>query len=162
MTTSRLLVLLACVLVGAVSCSGRASPLYTADRSASDSELPVVNRDDLLNEISIYHGVPYRLGGTRITGVDCSGLVQAVFGSLGVDLPRTAVEQFAQGRPISERSVRTGDLVFFGKPPDHVGIAISNSQVVHASVSKGVIIDSLEDLDRAMNASGYRRVVRLK
>ena len=162
MNTSRLLVLLACVLMGAVSCSGRASPLYTTDRSASDSELPVVKRDDLLNEISIYHGVPYRSGGTRITGVDCSGLVQAVFGSLGVDLPRTVAEQYAQGRPISERSVRTGDLVFFGKPPDHVGMAISNTEVIHASVSRGVVIDSIDDLDRAMDASGYRRVVRLK
>jgi cell wall-associated NlpC family hydrolase len=160
--TSRLLVLLACVFMGAVSCSGMASPLYTSDRSASDSELPVVKRDDLLNEISIYHGVPFRSGGTRITGVDCSGLVQAVFGSLGVDLPRTVAEQIAQGRPISERSVRTGDLVFFGKPPDHVGMAISNTEVVHASVSRGVVIDSIDDLDRAMDASGYRRVVRLK
>jgi len=162
MNTSGLLVLLACVFMAAVSCSGMASPLYTTDTSASDSELPVVKRDDLLNEMSIYHGVPYRLGGTRITGVDCSGLVQAVYNSLGVDLPRTVAEQLGEGRQISERSVRTGDLVFFGKPPDHVGIAISNTEVVHASVTRGVVIDSIDDLDRAMDASGYRRVVRLK
>jgi cell wall-associated NlpC family hydrolase len=158
----RNLLVLACALLAAVSCSGRASPIYTSDRTASDSELPVVNRDDLLNEISIYHGVPYRSGGTRITGVDCSGLVQAVYGSLGVDLPRTVAEQFGQGKPTSRRSVRTGDLVFFGKPPDHVGIAISNTEVVHASASRGVVIDSIEELDRAMDASGFRRVVRLK
>lgn len=162
MNKSRSLILLACLLVGTVACSGRSSPLYTTDRSASDSDLPVVNRDDLLNELSIYHGVPYRSGGTRITGVDCSGLVQAVFNSVGVDLPRTAVEQFAQGRPIGKGSVRTGDLVFFGKPPDHVGVAISNKEVVHASVSRGVVVDSIEDLDQSMNASGYRRIVRLK
>jgi cell wall-associated NlpC family hydrolase len=162
MKTSSLLLVILCVLAAALSCSSRSSPLYTADRSASDSELPVVTRDDLLNEVSIYHGVPYRSGGTRITGVDCSGLVKAVFGSLGVDLARTVVEQFAEGRPISGRSVRTGDLVFFGKPPDHVGIAISNTEVVHASVSRGVVVDSIEDLDRVMDASGYRRVVRLK
>ena len=162
MSIRRLLILLACVFLGIVACSGRSSPLYTADRSASDSDLPVVNRDDLLNELSIYHGVPYRSGGSRITGVDCSGLVQAVFSSLGVDLPRTAVEQFAQGRPIGRGSVRTGDLVFFGKPPNHVGVAISNSEIVHASASRGVVVDAIEDLDRAMKASGYRRVVRLK
>lgn len=162
MTERRLLVALACVLIAAVSCSGRASPIYTTERTASDSELPTVRRDDLLNELSIYHGVPYRSGGTRITGVDCSGLVVAVFSSVGVDLPRTVAEQFGQGRPVSGRSVRTGDLVFFGKPPDHVGIAISNSEVVHSSVSRGVVIDSIEDLDRAMGASGNRRVVRLK
>jgi cell wall-associated NlpC family hydrolase len=162
MTMQRLLLVLACGLIAAVSCSGRASPIYTTDRAASDSELPAVRRDDLLNEISIYHGVPYRSGGARITGVDCSGLVVAVFGSLGLDLPRTVAEQFSQGRPISRRSVRTGDLVFLGRPPDHVGIAISNGEVVHASVSRGVVIDSIEDLDRAMGASGYRRIVRLK
>ena len=162
MTAGRLLVIAACALIGVVSCSGRASPVYTTDRSASDAELPVVRRDDLLNEISVYHGVPYRSGGTRITGVDCSGLVQAVFGSLGVDLPRTVAEQFAAGRPVGRGSVRTGDLVFFGKPPDHVGIAISRSEVIHASASRGVVIDSIEDLDRSMNASGYRRIVRLR
>lgn len=162
MTKERLLLLAACAILAAVSCSGRASPLYTSDTSASDSDLSVVNRDDLLNEISIYHGVPYRSGGTRITGVDCSGLVQAVFGSLGVSLPRTVAEQFTQGRPTSRRSVRTGDLVFFGRPPDHVGIAISRTEVVHASASRGVVIDSIEELDRAMGASGCRRVVRLK
>jgi len=86
----------------------------------------------------------------------------AVFGSLGVDMPRTAVEQFAAGRPISRRSLRTGDLVFFGKPPNHVGIAISGREVVHASISRGVVVDSVEDLDRALSVSGYRRVVRLK
>jgi cell wall-associated NlpC family hydrolase len=161
-TLSRLLVILACALISAVSCSGRASPVYTTDRSASDADLPVVRRDDLLNEISIYHGVPYRSGGTRITGVDCSGLILAIYGSLGVDLPRTVAEQFAQGRSISRRSVRTGDLVFFGRPPDHAGIAISNTEVIHASPSRGVVIDSLEDLDRSMHTSGYRRVVRLK
>lgn len=162
MIVRRLLVALACALVAAVSCSGRASPVYTNERSASDADLPVIKRDDLLNEVSIYHGVPYRSGGTRITGVDCSGLILAVYGSLGVDMPRTVADQFAQGRPISRRSVRTGDLVFFGKPPDHVGIAISSSEVIHASVSRGVVIDSIEDLDRSMHTFGYRRVVRLK
>ena len=162
MKTRKMFHFAACVLIGLLSCSGRASPIYTADRWASDSDLPIVNRDDLLNEISIYHGVPYRSGGTSITGVDCSGLVYAVFSSLGVEVPRTAAEQFTLGRPISRASVRTGDLVFFGKPPDHVAIAISDSEMVHASASRGVVIDSLEDLDRMMNASAYRRVVRLK
>ncbi len=162
MIVRRVLVALACALIAAVSCSGRASPVYTNERGASDADLPVVKRDDLLNEVSIYHGVPYRSGGTRITGVDCSGLILAVYGSLGVEMPRTVADQFAQGRPISRRSVRTGDLVFFGKPPDHVGIAISSSEVIHASVSTGVVIDSIEDLDRSMHAFGYRRVVRLK
>lgn len=162
MIVRRLLVALACALIAAVSCSGRASPVYTNERSASDADLPVVKRDDLLNEVSIYHGAPYRSGGTRITGVDCSGLILAVYGSLGVEMPRTVADQFAQGRPISRRSVRTGDLVFFGKPPDHVGIAISSTEVIHASASRGVVIDSIEDLDRSMHAFGYRRVVRLK
>jgi cell wall-associated NlpC family hydrolase len=162
MNRPRLLLAILCALLGALACAGRSSPIYTTDRTASDADLPVVTRDDLLNEISIYHGVPYRSGGTRITGVDCSGLVYAVYNSLGVELPRTAVEQFTAGRPVSKSSLRTGDLVFFGRPPEHVGIAISKSEVVHASVSRGVVIDSLGDLDGSMHVSGCRRVVRLK
>ncbi len=41
--------------------------------------------------------IPYKFGGNSILGIDCSGYVKKVYGLLGMDLPRTAREQFNEG-----------------------------------------------------------------
>ena len=145
-------------------CAGMTpKPLYRCGESSREAHLPRVSRDDLLNEVSIYHGARYREGGTSMVGVDCSGLVQAVFGSLGVRLPRTVADQFGRGVPVSRKDVKTGDLVFFGKTglPTHVGIAISNTEMIHASSSRGVLVEDIDSFSQGMRLVGIRRIVRL-
>ncbi|TAN41301.1 MAG: LysM peptidoglycan-binding domain-containing protein [Nitrospirae bacterium] len=92
--------------------------------------------------------IPYKFGGTSILGIDCSGYVRKVYGFLGVNLPRTAREQFKEGEAIDREELSIGDLVFFrtyASFPSHVGIYLGNNLFIHAS-SKGrrVTIDSLE------------------
>jgi len=143
--------------------SMRPAPIFTAREVPAETSLPVVSRDDLLSEISLYPGVGYRPGGDSFEGVDCSGLVRAVFNPLGVALPRTAAELFESGVPIGRGDVRAGDLVFFGgRTPDHVGIAVSNREMVHASTSRGVIMEGIETYAAASRFSGARRVVTLR
>jgi len=139
------------------------APIYRAGEAGREAELPRVVREDLLNEISLYHGAPYREGGTSMTGVDCSGLVQVVFTSLGLRLPRTVAEQYGHGIPVSSKDVRTGDLVFFGGSslPSHVGIAISTREMIHASSSGGVVVESIDAFAGSMRLVGIRRIVRL-
>ncbi len=84
-------------------------------------------------------GRPYVYGGGGPDGFDCSGLVHfAHRGALGVEVPRTAREQFLRARPVSRRSLVPGDLVFFQPPPGkdlHVGIYVQDNLFVHAPSS---------------------------
>lgn len=103
----------------------------------------------LLGEGLMYIGVPYRWGGTSpMSGLDCSGLTQLVFrNAVGVDLPRTALEQAGVGSRVSVRELKPGDLVFFntiGENISHVGIYVGNGKFLHApATGKLVRIDKL-------------------
>jgi cell wall-associated NlpC family hydrolase len=92
-------------------------------------------------------GSPYQWGGTGANGFDCSGLVQVAFARMGVNLPRTTHDQAQRGQMVRRDSIQPGDLVFFGDSANsinHVGIATGAGGFVHASSSRGVVEDSLD------------------
>lgn len=97
-----------------------------------------------------YLGVPYRLAGADSGGVDCSGLVCAVYrAAAGQELPRTVSALMGRGRRV-EGGVRAGDLLFFDTTggPSHVGIAIDGLTFVHAASEgpvTGVIVSSINE-----------------
>lgn len=86
--------------------------------------------------------VPYVWGGNSLTqGVDCSGLVQQVYGRLGIQLPRTSSEQAKYGKVVPNLGqALPGDLILMYSPYEptelqqygHVGIYIGNGQMVEA------------------------------
>jgi cell wall-associated NlpC family hydrolase len=93
-------------------------------------------------------GSPYQWGGTGADGFDCSGLVQVAYARAGIRLPRTTSDQARQGWMIEREAIQPGDLVFFGsgaRSIDHVGIAAGGGRFVHASSSRGVVEDSLDE-----------------
>lgn len=85
-----------------------------------------------------YIGTPYKWGGANEReGFDCSGLVQDVYKQIGVNLPRTAQEQYNVTQDVSRsdpRSWQPGDLLFFsdGKEISHVGIYLSPGVMLDA------------------------------
>ncbi|GAA1655766.1 C40 family peptidase [Fodinicola feengrottensis] len=74
---------------------------------------------------------PYVFAADGPDSFDCSGLTLAAYRQVGISLPHSAHEQYQMSPHISRGAVEAGDLVFFNNF-GHVGIAISNSRVIHA------------------------------
>lgn len=107
-------------------------------------------------------GAPYRLGGSSVTGIDCSAFVKKIYQMFNIDLPRTASEQSQVGMQVPRNELTVGDLLFFKtrRAVGHVGIYVGNNEFVHASSRKrGVRVDNL---DTPYYDKRFVRAVRLK
>ena len=101
--------------------------------------------------VESYVGVPYLWGGSTRHGIDCSGLVMRVYQGVGIELPRTTREQIRAGERVNSNKLRFGDILFFkgrsyGKKGEalHTGLFLGEGRFVHASKSRGVIIESFK------------------
>ena len=130
--------------------------------------LPLIDQraelqDKLLETAGTFIGVPYRWGGTsKQNGFDCSGLAMTVYRLHGMELPRSASEQFQAGDPVSMESLEKGDLVFFSignsKRINHVGIYSGDGQFIHApSRGKRICRTALSDPYFKVRLKGARR-----
>ena len=130
-TVSVLLTLAACMTM----------PDYGAKRIARDKVI-LAAHDSL--------GIPYRFGGdSPKRGFDCSGLTHYAYQTSGIDIPRTAYEQYRHRQRVSDMNLRPGDLVFFKKwfhKVSHVGIYLGHGKFAHSpNKGKTVRISNLND-----------------
>lgn len=87
-----------------------------------------------------YVGMPYVWGGSSPAdgGMDCSGLVQHVFGQHGIDLPRVSNDQARSGTPVASLAeARPGDLVAWDRSSrndgaDHIAIYLGDGMILEA------------------------------
>lgn len=102
---------------------------------------------------------PYVWGGTSLkSGADCSGFVQSIYASFGINLPRLAQEQGVSGEPVgSLKEAEPGDVVYYGSNP-HVGIYIGDGKVCHCTSSSGGTGPRVSSADY-MNITSIRRFV---
>ena len=115
----------------------------------------------IVEEAEKYLGVPYVWGGTTPEGFDCSGLVQYVYKSLGIDISRVTYTQVNEGVEVSKEDLQPGDLVFFANNGDvhHVGIYAGNGMMIHAPYTGAVVeYQSIEEGSYADSFYCGRRV----
>ena len=93
-------------------------------------------------------GAPYRYGGSKPGGFDCSGLVEYSYAKAGLVVPRTSFEQYRAAQPVDISDARPGDLLFFryDRRISHVAIYLGEGRFIHApSTGKLVSVASLRD-----------------
>lgn len=90
----------------------------------------------------------YRYGGTTKAGIDCSAFAGLLLSTVyGIKLPRTAKQEYAACAKIDKEDMQEGDMIFFNTRGgvSHVGVYLGDGYFVHAGVSNGVTISSLND-----------------
>ena len=172
---------LGAVLAAALGLAGCAGAPPPAPPPESLAPLPPVARSSrevaLERALGEFSGAPYRSGGTTPAGVDCSGLIQALYQRAGVHLPRTVADQYQAGRPVARNELQFGDVLFFnrycqtgGRGPYlagilspgfedevcHNGIYLGGGRFMHAS-PRGVFISRLDAEVWRVSYRGARR-----
>lgn len=103
-------------------------------------------------------GKSYVMGASGPSSYDCSGLTQAAFKQIGVDLPRTSQAQSTEGTPVSMDSLQEGDLLYWGGAGSayHVGVYVGDGKFIGAQNSSTGVVEKSLDYDPPSGA------VRLK
>ena len=105
-----------------------------------------------------YLHTAYLWGGRSIYGLDCSGFVQQVYKMFDIRLLRDAHLQADQGVSVEKLAdARIGDAVFFHNDAGriiHVGILLSNNEIIHASGK--VRIDTIDEEGIINRETGQR------
>ncbi|MGX3045430.1 C40 family peptidase [Helicobacter sp. T3_23-1056] len=135
------------------------SALANVDNANDFTQETQSKEDFILSELykqqESWASTPYRSGGIRREGADCSGFVMVVFDeSFSLQLPRITLNQMAQGekiagRHIGSKKLRPADLLFFrtgrGAHGYHVGIYLQNGDFMHLSTKGGVKIVNISN-----------------
>ena len=142
-----LLLLFSIVLLSSCGSRRYTPKSNTMAAGAADAMANLKNKE-LYRFITSWTGVKYRLGGLDKNGIDCSGFALLLEKDIyGKTLPRRSRDQ---AEVISDKNpdrLKEGDLIFFsfgGREVDHVGVYLNDDYFVHASTTRGVVVDNIK------------------
>lgn len=128
------------------SCGARKHTVNTKAARAADAMANLKSKQ-LYKFITNWSGVKYKLGGLDKSGIDCSGFSLLLQRDIyGKTLPRRSTDQANAVKSRTLSRLKEGDLIFFsfgGKGVDHVGVYLNGDFFVHASTTRGVVVDDL-------------------
>ncbi|TDG35714.1 NlpC/P60 family protein [Pedobacter changchengzhani] len=136
------------ILLCLSSCGARKYTVKSDTKAAKAADaMSALKSKQLYRFITDWTGVKYRFGGMDKSGIDCSGFVYLLEKEIyGKTLPRISRDQANAIRTKNLANLNEGDLIFFsfgGKDVDHVGVYLNDGFFVHASTTRGVIVDDL-------------------
>ena len=137
-----------CVILLSIlaSCGSRKTTSNTKAARAADAMANLKSKP-LYRFINNWTGVRYKLGGLDKSGIDCSGFALLLQKDIyGKSLPRRSRDQADAVKKRSYSNLKEGDLIFFsfgGREVDHVGVYLNGDFFVHASTTRGVVVDDL-------------------
>jgi cell wall-associated NlpC family hydrolase len=121
----------------------------------------------LIKEAASWMGTPYRDGGCSLSGTDCSCLIGNIYSAVyGIQLERSSADIARKNCAMIPKSeLREGDLVFFSIKKvkiSHVGLYIRDGYFIHATTSKGVLINNLDEAyyQKYYTMSGRVKILR--
>lgn len=105
-------------------------------------------RNNIIGTAKKYIGTPYVYGGKNPRGFDCSGFVTFVMNKNGMNMQGSSRMLAKKGKKKSIKSLKKGDLVFFGSNSkvSHIALVLENQddlRVIHSTSSRGVVIDNI-------------------
>lgn len=135
------------MLVLLASCGTRKNSTSSTSAARTADAMANIKSKPLYRFINDWTGTKYRLGGLDKNGIDCSGFAYLLQKDIyNKTLPRRSKDQADAVRNKSLDSLTEGDLIFFsfnGGAVDHVGVYLNGSYFVHASTTRGVVVDNL-------------------
>jgi cell wall-associated NlpC family hydrolase len=135
----------------AAAAQAAAQALARAQREASlallpsDVPAPTQAAAVAIAEASTHLGQPYVWGATGPEAFDCSGLTLTAYRAAGINLPRTAAQQWFAGPQVALGDLAPGDLLFWAydvtnpSTIHHVAMYVGNGQMIAAPHTGDVV-----------------------
>ncbi|MEU2607975.1 C40 family peptidase [Streptomyces albus] len=125
-----------------------------ASLSTSASAPQGGNVATLLNFLRAQVGKSYVMGATGPSAYDCSGLTQAAFKQVGINLPRTSQPQSTAGTPVSLDNLQPGDILYWGSAGSayHVAVYVGGGKFIGAQNSSTGVVERPMSYDQPTGA----------
>ncbi|UQA94635.1 C40 family peptidase [Streptomyces halobius] len=99
-------------------------------------------------------GKSYVLGSSGPSAFDCSGLTQAAFRQIGIDLPRVSQNQSTRGTQVGLGNLQVGDILYWGSAGSayHVAVYVGDGNFIGAQNSSTGIVERPLSYDQPTGA----------